>query len=61
MDAVRIATIVSALSASRTADAVQMAVLKKALDSQALGAMALINALPPVNPPHLGRVIDTFA
>lgn len=58
MDVTSIAATASQISAARQADAVQMAVLKKALDTQAQGAMALINALPPINPPHLGQNID---
>lgn len=61
MDVTNIAALGSALSATRNGEAVQMAVLKKALDMQAQGAMALIAALPPVNPPHLGQNIDVRA
>jgi hypothetical protein len=61
MDVTSIAAVSSTLSAARTGEAVQMAVLKKALDSQAQSAMSLINALPQVNPPHLGNHIDTTA
>lgn len=61
MDVTSIAAAATALSTQRQGDAVQMAVLKKALDSQAQGAMALIEALPPVNPPHLGQHIDVLA
>ena len=45
----------------------QVAVLKKALDSEASAAAALIQAIPqpqPVtssNPPHLGNNVDTKA
>ena len=57
----------SAVAAAQApaADAVQMAVLKKALDTQAAGAATLIAALP--QPPalassgSLGRNVDTFA
>lgn len=61
MDVTSIAATASALSAARQGDAVQLAVFKKALDAQAQGALALINALPPVNPPHLGNHIDVTA
>ena len=45
----------------------QVAVLKKALDTEASAAQALIQAIPqpqPVtnsNPPHLGQNVDTKA
>lgn len=61
MDVTSIAAVATALSSQRNGDAVQMAVLKKALDTQAQGAMALIAALPPVNPPNLGQNVDTHA
>ena len=58
MDITSIASLGSELSAARDGQAIQTTVLKKALDSQAQGVMALIDALPPVNPPHLGQNID---
>ena len=58
MDITSITALGSDLSAAQNGQAIQMTVLKKALDSQAQGAMALIDALPPVNPPHLGQNID---
>ncbi|MBM3396024.1 MAG: putative motility protein [Betaproteobacteria bacterium] len=61
MDVTSIASALSAASAARVGDAIQVSVLKKALDTQAQGAMALIQALPPVNPPHLGQRIDIKA
>lgn len=61
MDVTSIASALSAASAARVGDAIQVSVLKKALDTQAQGAMALIQALPTVNPPHLGQRIDTKA
>lgn len=61
MDVTNIAAEASQMTAARQGDAVQMAVLKKALDVQAQGAMALINALPAVNPPHLGNRVDVRA
>lgn len=47
-------------------DLVGMTVLKKAIDSEAKGAMALINAIPPSAPaanlpPNLGQNINTTA
>jgi hypothetical protein len=54
----------TSMSQSRTAEAVQMAVLKKARDINAEGGLQLIQAtssVVPKNPPHLGSQIDTFA
>ena len=64
MDVSSIASIATELSQARTADAVSIAVLRKALDIQEQGALQLIQALPlatTVNPPNLGNSIDTFA
>lgn len=56
----------SAVSQVNTQDQRSVLVLKKALDSQAQTAAALIEALPqpPASnnlPPHLGRSINTTA
>lgn len=65
MDTSAIAALATEMSQVRTADAVQIAVLKKAIDIGASGALQLLQALPaptPVNnPPHLGNRVDTFA
>ncbi|MGB4467005.1 MAG: YjfB family protein [Azovibrio sp.] len=47
-------------SAGQTGDAVNIQVLKKAMDIQAQMAAQLIASVPPVasNPPHLGQNID---
>lgn len=52
--------------AANSSDAVGIAVLKKAIDIEAQGAMALINAIPQPQkltnlPPHLGQNINTTA
>ncbi|GEM_PF-6121972 len=54
--------IVGAKDAQLASD-VSVLTLKKAIDMQAQGAMALIQALPQPssNPPHLGNTIDTRA
>jgi hypothetical protein len=47
-----------------TASAVQMAVLKKALDMEGQSALQLVQAATQVsynNPPNLGNKVDTFA
>lgn len=52
------------MAQARTADAVQIAMLKKAIDIQAQGAMQLIESASkviPSNPPHLGNKVNTFA
>lgn len=60
-----IASAATAMEQVKTAQAVNVAVLKKALDSQASTAAALLDALPPVTaanlPPHLGQHINTTA
>lgn len=59
------ASATNSLSASQTAMAVEIAVLKKSLDLQAQNAAQLLAALPePVrynNPPGLGGSVDTYA
>lgn len=65
MDTSAIASLATEMSQVRTADAVQIAVLKKAMGIGASGALQLLQALPtptPVsNPPHLGNSVDTLA
>lgn len=64
MDVSAITNAANAFSTTQVGDAVQVAVLKKALDIEAQGAIALINALPQpaVNlPVHLGQNINTVA
>ena len=59
----------SASNKSNTSNEIGIAVLKKALDSQAQSAAALINALPQPDktpssnnlPPHLGQNVNTTA
>jgi hypothetical protein len=64
MDVTAIASLATDMSQARTAEAVQITVLKKALDIQAQGALQLIQAASQVistNPPNLGNQIDTMA
>lgn len=63
MDVGNIASLASSMAQERTGQAVGVAVLKKALDAQAAGAIALIAALPapPSLPSHLGQNINTTA
>lgn len=62
MDVSNIASLAVAMSNQRTGDAIGVTVLKKALEAQAGGAMALINTLPQPNlPPNLGNSISTTA
>jgi hypothetical protein len=64
MDVSAIASMATEMSQARTAEALQVAVLKKALDIQAQGALQLIEAASqviPSNPPHLGNAVDTVA
>ena len=64
MDVSTIASAATEMAQASTAQAVQLAVLKKAMDVEAQGAMQLIQAAAqviPVNPPNLGNQVDTFA
>lgn len=64
MDVSSIASVATELSQARTADAVSVAVLRKALDIQEQSSLQLIQALPlpaTSNPPNLGNTINTFA
>lgn len=65
MDTSAIASLATQMSQVRTADAVQVAVLKKAIDISASGSLQLLEALPAPtpssNPPNLGNSVDTFA
>ena len=64
MDVSTLAALATDMAQSRTANAVQVTVLKKAMDIEAQGAMQLIQAAAqviPTNPPHLGNSVDTLA
>lgn len=65
MDITGIASMATQFSDAKTADQVQVAVLKKAMDAQAQSAQQLIEALPQpssVNlPEHLGKNVNTTA
>lgn len=60
MDVSAIAATATAISQGSTMEAVQVAVLKKAMDTEAQGAMELVQAVAN-NPAHLGNNVDTFA
>lgn len=65
MDVNAIASVATQMSQARTADAVSVAVLKKALDLQGQGALQLVQAATQSmqavnNPPHLGNNINVF-
>jgi len=65
MDVTSIAAAASANSAAQTETAVQLSVLKKAIDIQTAGALALLQAVP--TPPPVpsggaaGGIVNTFA
>jgi hypothetical protein len=64
MDVSNIPAVASAMSAQKTADQVDIAVLKTALDSQASAVAGLLAALPTPAAPvtsSIGQVIDTHA
>jgi hypothetical protein len=53
----------SAASQAQTGAAVQISVLKKAIDIEGAGALALVQgavAAMPSNPAHLGQNIDVY-
>jgi hypothetical protein len=64
MDVSGIAAAASDLAQTNTANAVQIAVFKKALDIESQNALQLIQAASQIvynNPPNLGSRVDTFA
>ena len=63
MDVSSIASLSSASSQTKVAEAASTMVLKKSLDIQAQNANQLLQALPQVanNPPNLGNSIDVRA
>ncbi len=60
MDIGTIAAAASQMKQSETAQAVQFAVLKKAMEIEQSSALQLLQALP-ANPPNLGNSVDAFA
>lgn len=65
MDVTSIANTATALSQANTQQDVQIAVLRKALDSASSSAAALLDALPQPSsanlPAHLGQNVNTVA
>jgi len=64
MDTSTIAALATNMHQARTMEDVQLAVLKKALDSNTQSGINLIQAASqsaPRNPSHLGSLIDTIA
>jgi hypothetical protein len=64
MDLTSIAATVSASSASQMQTAVGLSVLKKAMDIEADGALALVQAVPtppPAAPGEPGGIVNTWA
>lgn len=64
MDTSGIATIATSMSQARTSEAVQLSVLKKAMDINTQNGLQLVQNASKVvanNPPHLGNLIDTTA
>jgi hypothetical protein len=60
MDVGAIASVATEMSRVQTSGAVQIAVLKKAMDIEAQSALQLLQAVPS-NPPNLGNNVDQFA
>ena len=64
MDTSGIATLATSMSQARTSEAVQLSVLKKAMDINTQNGLQLVQNASKVvanNPPHLGNLIDTTA
>lgn len=63
MDTSAIASLATEMASTRTQQAAQIAVLKKAMELQGQGAIQLLMAAtqPANNPPHLGNSVDTYA
>lgn len=63
MDIGNIPAVASALASAATSDAVNMAMLKKALNTQVAAAVGVLQALPPPLPanPNIGRNVNTVA
>lgn len=64
MDVTGIAATAAEMTQAKTAEAVQLAVLKKAMNVQAEGALQLVQSASQVisnNPPNLGNKVNTFA
>lgn len=59
MDVSAIASLATQMSQVQTSEAVQVAVLKKAMDIQEQSALQLLQAVPN-NPPNLGNNVDQF-
>ena len=59
MDVSSIASMATVVSQVQTAQAVEISVLKKAMEIEKQTAMQLMQALPS-NPPHLGNNVDLF-
>jgi len=60
MDVAGLGSLSSALSAAQTGDAVSILVMKKAMEMQGQGALALVQsaAQTVANPPNLGQNVD---
>jgi hypothetical protein len=63
MSILPLGNVASSIPSDGSDPSVQIAVLKKSLDASSSAALALINALPPVQrlPSHLGTNVNTSA
>ncbi|QDX81326.1 hypothetical protein B9N43_08775 [Denitratisoma sp. DHT3] len=63
MDVSAIASLATEMATTRTEQAAQIAVLKKAMEMQGQGAIQLLTAATQSynNPPNLGNSVDVFA
>jgi hypothetical protein len=63
MDVTALASLATNVSQAKTGDAIQLAVLKKAMDLESQGAQQLVQAATQTtasNPPNLGNSVDLF-
>lgn len=60
MDIGSVASTASAMTAAQTRVAVELSVLKKAIDLESAGALALVQAIPTAPAPS-ARAVDTWA
>ena len=64
MDISDIASVATATSQANLVNEVQLAVLKRAMEIETQSALQLVQAatgVVPINPPHLGNQVNTFA
>ena len=65
MDITTIASLATDLAQTRAAQSAGVTILRKAMDLESAGALALISSISPTPtaalPPHLGQLVNTIA